>query len=91
MTCSWQVIVSPIFVSPLGMERNFRTCRVYSAWELLHKNGGSEPPAACSLAWPITQPAGEAHTALEPGEITGLTGQYTGKNRTRSYTDTGIL
>ena len=41
-----EVIVFPIFVSPLVMERIFRTCRVYPAWELLQKNGGSEPPAA---------------------------------------------
>ena len=46
MTCSWQVIVFPILVSPLCMERIFWTCRVYSAWELLHQNGGSERPAA---------------------------------------------
>ena len=36
----------PILVYPLDMERIFRTCRVYHAWELLHMNGGSEPPAA---------------------------------------------
>ena len=54
-----EVIVFPIIVYPLYMDRNFRTCRVHPARELLHKNGGSEPPAA----WPGQSPnLPERHT-----------------------------
>ena len=43
----------------LQYNRNFRTCRVHPARELLHKNGGSEPPAA----WPGQSPnLPERHT-----------------------------
>ena len=88
MTCSWQVIVFPILVSPLCMERIFWTCRVYSAWELLHQNGGSERPAAWQGQSPNLPERHTLHWNL--GDWTNRATHRKNKQN-RSYTDTGIL
>ena len=46
ITCSCQVFVFPILHSPHDVALIFRTCQLYTAWELLHENGGNERQAA---------------------------------------------